>query len=320
MNAFERFNIKTLSPTMLAQWDTAPATLILRRVYGHKTKANANMWRGDAVEAGMQFYLCNRNKPDALVNAKKHAEETFWHRAEGEVTEETEAAAELVPGMVGQAADYADTINCRVMASQLAAEGFLDGINAPFWGKMDFVFEDKSIIELKTTTRCPSKIESVSLSHKWQASTYATLRNQPVDLLYVTPKKHAAFRIAPNDPCLVTMRQAAASMEVALSKCESGDMLLRSLPPNADSFYWDEETLEAYQKALNGELRALIGPGTEDLAAQGYVTFGKHAGKHIEELPSKYLDWLLNPRLSDGGSYDVPEQLQDAIRDMREAA
>ena len=318
MNPFDRFNIRTVSPTMLAQWDTAPATLILKRVYGHKTKANANMWRGDAVEAGLQLYLHNRGKADALSDAKRHAQEIFWHRADGEVTEETETEAARLPGMVEQGAAFADSLPHRLMASQLAAEGFIDGINAPFYGKMDFVFDDKTIIELKATTRCPSKIESVSLSHKWQAATYATLRNHPVTLLYVTQKKFQTFDILPGDPCLTSMRQAAASLETALRTCEDGDTLLRSLSPNADSFYWDKETIEAYQKALDGDLKPLVGPGTEDLAAKGYVTFGKHAGKHIEELPASYLDWLLNPCLSDGGTYDVPEQLQSAIRDLRE--
>lgn len=317
MNGFERFNINTVSPTMLAQWDAAPATLILKRVYGVKTKANVNMWRGDAVEAGILFYLHNAGREDALLNAKRHAVDTFWQRADGEVSDEAEAASELIPSMVEQGAEFAGGIDSRLMASQLVADGFLEDIAPPFWGKMDFVFEDKTIVELKTTTRCPSKIETCSLSHRWQAATYATLRNAPVTLLYVTPKKFAAFFVGPNDPCLKTMVYSAWSMESALRKCEDGESLLRSLNPAVDSFYWDEETLDAYSRAISGEIRPLSGPGTEELAAMGYVTFGKHAGKHIEELPAKYLDWLLNPKLSDGGEYAVPEELQCAIRELR---
>jgi len=320
MNAFERFNIKSLSPTMVAQWDSAPATLILRRVFGVKGKANANMWRGEAVEAGMQFYLHNRNHPDAVANAKMLADATFWDRAAGEIREETESCASQLPGMIDQVIEFCHGVSERVMGTQFAVETFLDDVHAPFFGKMDFLFEDKSIIELKTTTRCPSSLDSVSTSHRWQAGIYAKARGVPVRLLYVTPKTFAAFDIEPDDAKLSTLRLSALSMQKALEKCEDGDTLLRSLPLNVDSFYWDDDVRQAYDDALSGKLKALSGPGTTALAAQGYITFGKHAGKHISEVPEKYLGWLLDPKLSDGGRFDVPEDLQIAIQEMRAEA
>ncbi|URQ76198.1 MAG: PD-(D/E)XK nuclease family protein [Candidatus Ochrobactrum gambitense] len=320
MNSFERFNIRSISPTMISQWDSAPATLILKRVFGIKSKATAKMWRGDAVEAGLQFWLYNKTREDALANAKMLAIDTFWQRADGEVSEEAEKAVEDVPAMVEQAVLACSDRSSNVMASQFGVEHFIDDVSVPVYGKIDFIFEDKSIIELKTTTRCPSSIDSASLSHRWQAALYATARKEPVTLIYVTGKKFATFSVEPNDPVLNLMRRSAMALETALSKCEDGTTLLRSLPLNVESFYWDDETRDAYEAVFDGRLKALVGPGTESLAAQGYVTFGKHAGKHISELPATYLDWLLNPRLSDGGSFDVPEELQDAISDMRKAA
>lgn len=320
MNAFERFNIKSLSPTMIAQWDAAPATLILRRLYGVKGKANPNMWRGDAVEAGLQFWLHNRERDDALANAKLLAVDTFWQRAAGEASEECEEAVALVPPMVEQAVAAVSENTSRVMGTQFGVESFLDDVDVSIYGKVDFLFEDKSIIELKTTTRCPSSIENVSISHRWQTAFYAKARGVPVRLLYVTAKKWAAFDVPPDDTCLHTMRRAALSLQKALSKAEDGETLLRSLSLNVESFYWDEDTMRAYEDALEGRLKLLVGPGTQNLAAQGFVTFGKHAGSHISELPTPYLDWLMNPKLSDGGFYDVPAELQIAISDMREAA
>lgn len=320
MNGFERFNIKYLSPTMVSQWDSAPATLILRRVFGVKAKANPNMWRGDAVEAGLQFWLHNKHRQDSLANAKSLATETFWQRAAGEITDEAEEAAALVEPMVEQAVIACSDRSARVMGTQFAVEHFLDGVSAPFTGRMDFLFEDKSIIELKTTTRCPSSIDGISISHRWQAGLYAAARQQTVSLCYVTAKKFAMFEIAPDDPHLLSLRQSARSMQRALERCEDGAGLLRSLPLNVESFYWDDEMREAYAGAIDGHLKAIVGPGTESLASQGYVTFGKHAGKHISELPRSYLDWLMNPKLSDGGTFDVPPELQAAIEEMREAA
>ncbi|OJF97612.1 PD-(D/E)XK nuclease family protein [Pararhizobium antarcticum] len=320
MNAFERFNIKSLSPTMIAQWDAAPATLILRRLYGVKGKANAKMWRGDAVEAGLNFWLHNRHREDAMANAKTLAVETFWQRAAGETSEEIDDVLKGVPGMVEQAVIAISTMPSNVMGTQFGVEAFLDDVDVPLFGKVDFLFEDKSIVELKTTTRCPSKIESVSISHRWQAAFYARARGVPVKLTYVTDKKNIAFEIQPDDVSLVTMRRAALSLQKALSGTDDGESLLRSLSLNVESFYWDEEVMQAYEDAIEGRLKLLVGPGTENLAAQGYVTFGKHSGKHISELPDGYLTWLLNPKLSDGTVFDVPKELQIAIADMKEAA
>ncbi len=320
MNPFERFNIRSISPTMISQWDSAPATLILRRVYGVKGKATPNMWRGEAVEAGLQFWLYNKTRDDALVNAKALAIDTFWQRAAGEASDEAEAAVADVPAMVEQAVVACSDRSSKVMATQFGVEHFIDDVYVPVYGKIDFIFEDKSIIELKTTTRCPSSLENASLSHRWQAALYATARNEPVSLVYVTAKKWASYVVEPNDPVLGLMRRSALALQKAFEKCADGETLLRSLPLNVESFYWDDEMRDAYEAALDGSLKALVGPGTESLASQGYVTFGKHAGKHISELPATYLDWLMNPRLSDGGSFDVPGDLQEAITNMREAA
>ena len=321
MNAFERLNIKSLSPTMIAQWDAAPATLILRRLYGIKGKANAKMWRGDAVEAGLQFWLHNRTRDDAMANAKAMAIDTFWQRAAGETSDEIEDVVKGIPGMVEQAIIAVSTANASiVMGTQFGVETFLDDVDVPIYGKIDFLFEDKSIVELKTTTRCPSKIESVSVSHRWQAALYAKARGVPVSLTYVTDKKFISFEIQPDDISLNTMRRAALSLQKALSKAEDGETLLRSVSLNVESFYWDDDVMQAYEDALEGKLKLLVGPGTENLAAQGYVTFGKHSGKHISELPDSYLNWLMNPKLYDGGMFDVPKELQIAISDLREAA
>lgn len=320
MNAFERFNIRSISPTMIAQWDAAPATLILRRLYGVKGKANAKMWRGDAVEAGLNFWLHNRAREDAMANAKALAVETFWQRAEGETSDEIEDVIKGVPGMVEQAVIAISTLPSNVMGTQFGVEAFLDDVDVPVFGKIDFLFEDKSIVELKTTTRVPSKIESVSISHRWQAALYAKARGVTVKLVYVSDKKSVGFDIEPDDVSLITMRRAALSLQKALAKADDGEALLRSLSLNVESFYWDDEVMQAYEDALEGKLKLLVGPGTENLPAQGYVTFGKHSGKHISELPKGYLDWLLNPKLGDGGMFDVPKELQTAIAEMREAA
>jgi len=319
--AFESYGVKSIAPTMLANWDAAPATLILKRVFGVPFRPNAKMWRGDAVEVAMAALIRNPNEIDevAIAAAVSLALETFEHRSMGEINEETEKEAALISPMIEQIAEYiSDNVSEAPAATQLKVEGWLSDISIPFMGKVDFSFFDKSLIELKTTVRAPSRLETASLSHRWQAAIYAEIRQAPVTLLYITPKKHAAFEVSPGDESLKTALQTARAMERMFLAHDEGLDLLSSLPVVAGSFYWDEEMTEAYERALSGELPPLKGTGTEALLEQGILTFGKHAGKHISELPDKYLDWLLNPKLSDGGTYEVPEAIQEAIRSSRE--
>lgn len=314
---FEKYGIKSISPTMIANWDAAPATLILKRVFGVTFQPNAKMWRGDAVEAGLASLLRDGN----LQGAINLAQETFLDRSMGEISEETEKESALIAPMLERLAEYIGEVSpSEVMASQLAVEGWFDGISAPFYGKMDFVFSDKCIWELKTTERAPSRLETATLSHRWQAAVYAELRQAPVTLIYVTAKKVVPLEVQPGDESLKTLLQTAKAMDRMLDAHGEGLDLLSSLPLSAGSLYWDEETIQAYDQAIEGLLPPLKGTGTEALLARGVITFGKHAGKHISDVPDTYLNWLLNPKLSDGSTYDVPEALQKAIKTHREVA
>lgn len=317
ISGFDVYGIERLAPTMIANWDSAPATLILRRVFGVKGESNANMWRGDAVEAAMAEYLRYHD----IEAAKTIADDAFLNRCDGVLDEAAERVREQIPGMVDQAKALCDSnAYGELMASQLGVEGRYEGITVPIYGKMDFAFMSGRNIELKTTTRCPSSIESASTSHRWQAAFYADARQQPVDLCYITPKKFAVFTVEPGDPILRGMLATAKALERMLGAHDEGLDLLASLPTNVDSFYWDDPLIEAYQRAIDGDLPPLKGTGTEALLRSGVITFGKHAGKHISDVPDTYLNWLLNPQLSDGGTYDVPEPLVEAIKEYKEVA
>lgn len=314
---FEKYGIKSLSPTMISTWDTAPATLILRRVFGVKFESNAKMWRGDAVEGGVRHLLSG----STLRVAQDFAQGVFMDRSQGETDEDIDAEKAKIEPMLEQADELIRVSKPGpVLASQLSVEGWFDDLSAPFWGKMDFVFENGRIWELKTTDRIPSKIESASLSHRWQAAVYAELRKAPVILTYISAKKYNTFEVLPGDPSLKSLLHTARAMDRMLNSHDEGLDLLASLPLNADSFYWDDAMISAYEEAISGRLPALKGTGTEALNAKGVITFGKHAGRHISDVPQEYLNWLLNPQLSDGSTFEVPEALQDAIRKFNEAA
>lgn len=317
LSGFQTYGIERVSPTMISNWDAAPATLVLRRVFGVKGQANANMWRGDAVEAGLEALARGRD----LSLAQSIADEAFLVRAEGVLDEEADAARLLIPGMVEQCAEFLKEQQYgEILGSQISVEKSFQAIGVPIFGKMDFAFLNGRNIELKTTTRIPAKIENASTSHKWQAAFYADARQQPVDLLYVSAKKFAVFTVEPDSQFLTGLFNTARAMERMLGSHDEGLDLLKSLPTTVDSFYWDDDLVTAYQSALDEKLPPLKGTGTEALLEKGIITFGKHAGRHISDVPDKYLDWLLNPTLSSGETFDVPEQLQNAIRQHREAA
>ena len=317
LSGFTKYDINSISPTMIAQWDSAPATLLLRRVFGIKGAPNANMWRGDAVETGVEVLA----RGGSLEAAIEQAKDTFLHRCEGVLDEDSEAALALLPGMVEQGAEaLAEGNYGEILGSQLVVEKSFNEVGVPGWGKMDFAFFGGRNIELKTTTRCPSKVESASTSHRWQAAFYAEARQEPVDLVYLTAKKHAVFTVHPGDPILASMLRTAAAMERMLASHDEGGDLIASLPSAVDSFYWDDDLIQAYTGALSGDLPPLKGTGTEALHLKGIITFGKHAGRHISDVPPKYLEWLLNPRLSDGTKFDVPADLQTAIQNHQKEA
>ncbi len=314
ISGFQTYGIERLSPTMVSNWDAAPATLALRRIFGVKGKANANMWRGDAVEAGMEVILSGGD----LAIAKDVADDAFLVRCEGVLVEETEKAREDIPGMVEQCEALSnDKQFGALIGSQISVEKPYNEVGVPIFGKIDFAFFSKQSLELKTTTRIPSKVETASTSHKWQAAFYADARQEPVTLGYVSAKKFQTFEFHPGDSLLKGLLNTAQTMERMMSAHGEGLDLLKSLPTTVDSFYWDDDLVEAYQNAIDGNLPPLKGTGTEELLAKGIITFGKYAGRHISEVPDTYLIWLLVPELSNGDTFDVPEQLQDAIRNYR---
>lgn len=46
------------------------------------------------------------------------------------------------------------------------------------------------------------------------------------------------------------------------------------------------------------------------------LTFGKHKGKELSTVPSEYLRWLTEPKLKDGGMFDVPEEIKQEAKNL----
>ena len=116
-----------------------------------------------------------------------------------------------------------------------------DNWEIPVVGYLDFVFPNGKIVDLKTTTRCPSVM---SLSHQIQRAIYQTARpDHEVEFLYVTPKKFQ-FLSDGDVPSLIDIIKTTVKRMDTFCSLMTPKMAT-CIPINPDSFYWrDQYTLE----------------------------------------------------------------------------
>ena len=236
MNAFARHNVKHLSASSLNCWRSAPGLWAVRYLLGVKDNGNPAMWRGTATEGGLEAYM--RGRP--LEDAVKAALSNFEANAQGEASDEVEAERNAIR-------DYVE-IACRkvhnqfpvLTATQLRIEHWLDGIPVPLIGYVDFVFEDGSLFDLKTTMRIPSEPKP---DHARQVSIYMKARHTEAgSLLYVSPKRAEHYHITNPDEHLAGLRRDALALMRFLDRFETAEEAARALPADTDHFMWSDAT------------------------------------------------------------------------------
>lgn len=124
-----------------------------------------------------------------------------------------------------------------------------DNWEIPVVGYLDFVFENV-IVDLKTTTRCPSVM---SLAHQNQRAIYQTAKpNHKLEFLYVTSKKYQF--LADGDPkSLMDNIKGTVKKMDTFCKFLTPQDAARAIPINVDSFYWREEI--ALQRLYNNQTK-----------------------------------------------------------------
>jgi len=235
MNAFARHGIRHLSPSSLNLWREQPGLWTLRYLNGFREDAGAAAWRGSAVEAGLEHFLRKRD----LEAAELHAVASFEANAQGLADDETDAERQLLVPMLRRAVDaFCEAPD--LIATQLKVELFLDGVPVPVIGYADFVLEDGSIIDLKTTKQCPSAPKP---DHARQVALYSEARQAPASLLYVTAKRSERYPVEDTAPHIAAMRRDALALQWFLERHEDGQSALRSLPCNTDHFFWSDNAI-----------------------------------------------------------------------------
>jgi len=236
MSGFEKHGIRHLSPSSLNLWRDAPGIWALRYLAKVRDDGSAPMWRGNAVERGMEYLL----RGNSLQDAQSFAMQAFEEAAQGEISDANDAERKLIPAMVAKIADWhADMLGAKnitpMAATQLKVEAQLQGVSIPVIGYVDFTFMEGADVDCKSTKACPSKPRP---DHLRQVALYNYARKRPAALLYVTDKRFAYYTPTEfeMDGAVQELADAARSLEQFLYRMPDADTAIRCMPMATDHY------------------------------------------------------------------------------------
>lgn len=238
MNPFARHKIEHLSPTSLNTWIDQPAMWAAKYLLGFKDE-NAAMWRGLAVEGGLDAFLVSRDPnarcPDLCLG---RALDRFDLTSGGLCDDATLRERNRVKPMLANAMRAAMELPPPVLR-QNPIEYWFDGIEVPIKGVTDYEWDDWGM-DLKTANRMPSAIPA---RHARQVSVYQAARKKPFKLLYVTEGKSKMDALTGEESALHLKRLEwyAHSIRRVLSVFTDGMDVARLYPPDLDHFYWKSD-------------------------------------------------------------------------------
>jgi hypothetical protein len=238
--AFDRHGIRHLSASALNLWKSDPALYAGKYLLRWSEDAGPNAWLGSAVEAGLTAWLYKRD----IATAKEASEREWLNRSQGDVSDDVEAVKARILPMLGMAIDATRGVNDTPTSSQARVECWLDGIPVPVIGFTDLEWPD-SIVDLKTTKAMPS---SPRPDHVAQMAVYwrGRSREKSCSLLYVTDKKHAVYRLEPEDMerALDDLRATARTLMRFLARVHDGRDAIALLPADTSGYRWSDNLRE----------------------------------------------------------------------------
>ena len=135
----------------------------------------------------------------------------------------------------------------------------MDGVIDPWIGFDDYTFKPKDddprpiCLDLKTTHRLPGGITD---THKRQMALYQMMRpDHKIEILYVTPKKHAIYEMTMPEAVEICeqLKKAAQAGERLIGLFEDPKELATLFAPDfGGSFYWNDPTIRAEAKRVWG--------------------------------------------------------------------
>lgn len=237
MNAFEKFGIKHLSPSSLNMYAANPSLWVGRYLLKWEDSMGPAGHRGTAVEAGLDLWIYQRDVECAI----QAAYQKFAQLTDGQADDDHESERDNLEPMVKHAIAAmkdAPTPNAR----QMAVEHWVDGVEVPIIGYVDYLFDDFGV-DLKTTKACPSSIRS---DHARQVALYAKAKGKPFKILYVTAKRSSMLPLSDEDAALHLrdLERQARAVRHLLRKSDTPQDAARFFAPERSDFRWSEKTLE----------------------------------------------------------------------------
>lgn len=239
MNCFETLGIDHLSPSSINLFVEDRAWWTSKYLLGVREEMGPRVWCGHAVEAGLNFWLHEREMLDAEMEALTRAHARFEQEAQGEISDEIDAVRDEIEPMLKQAILHAQHWP-RPDAMQSKVEFQPEGIEVPIIGFIDYLWPD-FLVDLKTTRRMPSEVSS---AHGRQVSLYAFVKQRPGKLLYVTPKKGQVIELLHEDVerNMKYLTRCAHSIRAFLSMARTPEGAVAQCMPNFDHNYlWKSE-------------------------------------------------------------------------------
>jgi hypothetical protein len=238
MDPFQKHGIEHLSASSINTFVAQPAFWAMRYLLGWKDEGNEKMWRGSAVEAGLDQILFGRTD-----EAVPSAIQAFEENAQGECSDPIEKERNNLPAFIEQAASAVGGLP-KPDGRQLKFEYRAEGIEAPIIGYTDYEWETFGL-DLKTTYRIPR--QAVPTTHARQMGLYTVAKRKPFKLLYVSPKDAAMREFTQEElenHCKAII-SIAHGIRRALSLSDDPVEVARIFYPDFDSFYWSSDEAKA---------------------------------------------------------------------------
>ncbi len=234
-----------ISPSQINTFLNEPAVWVLNKFFGIYGTMGSAAKRGNVVELGLDLIIINGfDFSTALDRALKiYDEET-----EGLNCDKIEKNRDNIPKYLEQAVECFLNIG-EVQKNQIRLEGVIG--NVPALGIADYDFGD-FMVDLKTTERCPSEADKISVEHQRQVAYYFLQTGKKQKLAYVTPKKHAVYQVSDEQIDRAIKELLAASKAISsaydIEEKQGINALTTLYPPrDTNSFYWDNKTLNKAQ-------------------------------------------------------------------------
>ena len=230
-NPFKTHNINYLSPSSMNTYISDMPMWVARYLFGIKSGSGAGAIRGivqeavlaDKYETGkFNFNLLEMKFLDMCTEAKIDSEDV-----------KVEKERKLLKNF-GKIIDENFTYK-NLEQYQEKVEVQFEDMPIPVMGYIDFRFKDK-IVDLKTTTRMPSKPTEAQMR---QMAFYSmAYPSNSVDLFFATPKDHKKFTLKNLSVYKKQLKKVAFSIQKFLSISDDKHELASLVYPNFDSWTW----------------------------------------------------------------------------------